>query len=176
MIIMVDPVQLPKSDPAELKRLDDEFLAEFAAGTIPTIVVPEIDPTTDPSGRAYSWLNPPSHPYEVAFDKLIVMKPDAWYQLAGDELRQVALSGSTGNRSDKDLYRKWATENFATVCTAAGEDGVELLEMLKSQGGGLNRDVVYQIATMLEAEPTYSNLTSEQRVIAALIAIKNTNS
>lgn len=172
---MVDPIQLPKTDPAELRRLDDEFVAEFAAGTIQAVEVPPLDPASDPFGRNYSWLSVSGHPYDAAFDEVISKDSDEWYQLGGDELRRVVLAGAIAAGSNEDIYRKWVRESFTAICNAAGEEGTDLLEMLKTEGGGMCKDIVFEVATLLDAQPAFSELTNEQRVIAAMIAIKTLN-
>lgn len=168
---MVDPVPLPKTDPAELKRLDDEFMAEFKAGTIQSLDLPPLDPATDPFGQNYDWLDAPSHPYDSAFDALISKTPAEWFELGGDALRRVVLGGSMVSGSDDEIYLNWARKDFEDICIASGEDGTDLIEMLNSGHSGLCNAVVYEAAKILETHPAFADLTNEQRAIAAMIAL-----
>lgn len=169
---MRTPVQRPPDDPADLKRLDDEFLAKYRAGTIPSLDDSTLEPATDPFGRNFSWLSAPANPYDAAFDALANRTRDEWYQRGGSELRLAALGGSYAAGSNEDVYRTWAHEQFAALCFAAGEEGDELLTHLKAEGE-LAPGVVYHVATFLERQPTFAELTPEQRVIAAMIAIES---
>lgn len=166
------PIQLPRDHPAELKRLDDEFLAKIDAGMIPSLDDSDLEPAEDPFGRNFSWLSAPSNPYDAAFDALANRTRDEWYERGGSELRLAALGGSYAAGSDEDIYRTWAKERFEALCFAAGEEGDELLDYLKT-GGELASGVVYHVATLLENQPAFSELTPEQRVIAAMIAIES---
>ncbi len=158
--------------PAELKQLDDEFMDEFESGTIESLDVPPLDPATDPFGQNYAWLNPPSDPYDAAFDTLVGKTSAEWYEIGGDVLRRVILGGLMASGSDDEIYLKWASKDFKSICIASGEDGIELIEMLDSGSSGMCKDIVYEAAKILEAQPHFADLTNEQRVIAAMIALK----
>jgi len=161
-------MQLPRRDAAELKRIDDEFIAKY--DSIPSLDLQPLDPATDPFGRNYAWLKPPSHPYDLAFDTYASQPASLWYQSGGSELRNAVLGGSLAAGTDEEIFQKWAKENFSTFCYASGEDGEDMLAMLKSEGA-LAQGVVYEIATMLESHPAFAGLSAEKRVIAAMIAI-----
>ena len=161
----------PIISPEDLQRLDDEFIAEYEAGKIHSLDLPPIDPEADLSDQNYAWLTAPSHPYDAAFDALVGKAPPEWYELGGDALRRVVLGGSIAWESDEKNYLKWAQEDFKGICIASGEDGNELIDMLSSGYSGMCRDTVYEVATMLETQAGFSDLTSEHRVIAAMIAL-----
>jgi len=168
---MRPPVELPKVDPAEAKRLDEEFVAEYHAGTLPTVEVPPLDPESDPFGRGYAWLKTPATPFDEAYYALVSLPPAEWSQRGGPELRRVALAGSLASGTDEELYRKWVRDQFTTLCLSAGEEGQELLQLLKAEGE-LTPAIVYDVAMVLESYPEYANLTAEQRIAAALIAVE----
>ncbi len=169
---MVDPVPLPKTDPAESKQLDDEFMAEFEAGTIRSLNLPPLDPATDPFDQNYAWLNAPSDPHDAAFDALIGRTPAEWYELGGDALRRIVYERSMAEGSEEEIYLNWARKDFRGICIASGEDGIELIDMLDSGSSGMCSSIVYEAAKTLEAHPAFRELTNEQRVIASLIALK----
>ena len=141
------------------------------SGTIESLDLPPVDPATDPFGQNYAWLNPSSDPYDTAYDTLGGKTPAEWYELGGDTLRRTVLGGSSAFGSDDEIYLKWAGNEFKRICIASGEDGVELIDMLSLGYSGMCRDTVYEAATMLETQAGFSDLTTEQRVIAAMIAL-----
>ena len=163
--------KLLQNDPETLKALDERFLAEYAAGTLPEIDVPPLDPASDPFGRGFDWLRAPEMPYEAAIEKLAARKPDDWYRAGGAELRAAALAGSLAAGTDDQVYRAWAESRFLAVCHSDGDYGRDLLNRLQSDEP-VDDDLVYGVATVLEAHPAFARLSHEQRVAAALIAIE----
>lgn len=169
---MAIPLALPQIDPAQLQRLDDEFVAQLAAGTLPSLNLPPLDPATDPFGMDYAWLNPPNHPYDAAFEEFQGHTLTALYHVGGDELRRIVAGGSQSLDHDNNLYRAWVREGFTEMCRSAGEDGAELVELLQFEEGGIACEVAFEVACLLEVQSSFANLTSELRMIAALIVMK----
>lgn len=163
--------ELPRETAEEAKRRDDAFIEKYKAGTIPEVLVPPLDPSSDPFGRNFSWLTGPRSPSELAFNSLCMLTPSELAQACGPELRRVALSGSLASGSDEAVLEKWAKENFVAFCHASGEEGEELLELLTTPGH-LALNVVEAVTRLLDSYPPFEQLSLEQRTAAAIVAIR----
>jgi hypothetical protein len=162
---------LPRpADPEENRQLDAEFERDLAAGTIPIIDVPPVDPATDPFGRNYSWLKGPTDPFGRAFNAFANLKNADLLLHCGAEVRAIALANSFAGGTDDAVMKNWAIESVPAICIASGPDGEDLLETLKS-GPEIGKGLLAEIETVLANHTSFAPLTVEQRVAAALLIV-----
>jgi hypothetical protein len=163
--------KLLQNDQEELKKLDEEFLAAYTAGTLPQYDSQPLDPQSDPFGQGFAWLHAPLPPYEAAIEKLSELNRDAWYQVGGVDLRAAVLKGLLAAGTDEQVYRAWAQSRFLAICFSDGEYGQDILNRVQSDEP-ITPDLIYCVATTLEADSELARLSHQQRVAAALIAIE----
>jgi hypothetical protein len=157
-------------DAEEARQLDAEFEAELLAGTLPSLNVPPLDPSSDPFGRGFSWLRPPTDPFGLAFESLANRGFDELMKSGGAELRTAALAGAFAGGTDEAVVKTWALEQFPTLCLGTGHDGEDLLELLRSKPK-ITPALVREVVEILNLQPEFAALPLERRVAAALIIV-----
>lgn len=157
-------------DPKTLADMDAEFLAGSYDRLSPP-AAPPLDPSTDPFGRNYEWLDEPpaASRFEAAFVTLGGKGPADWYAVAGRDLRKIALAGSLAGGTDEQVFRAWVQDRFVPLCQAAGERGGETLAALRAAPPP-DGETIRAAAELLQAVPEFSSLDPEQLVAAVLIA------
>jgi hypothetical protein len=158
-------------DPDDDRRLDAEFEREFAAGTIPKLNVPPVDPATDPFGRNYSWMKPPSDPFGKAFDVLANLNNDELLKTCGSKVRAIATGGGFPAGTDDAVMRGWALNNFPALCVASGPNGEDLLETLHT-GLAVGKGLIAEIEDVLAGHPGFATLSVDERVATAILIAK----
>jgi len=144
-------------------RIDTQFIADFRAGRFP-----ELNP--EPFAVEHEWMKAPARPFEAAVEYLAPKPRDEWKRIGGSELRVAILDGAMAAGSDEDVFRSWAANQFVALCISQGEDGLELLESIRTSSE-IDSDIILRVATALESVPRFAALSLDQRVSAALLAI-----
>lgn len=130
-----------------------------------------IDRSTDPYGLGFSWLETPQSSFEKAYDKHVNQEKAQLAEVAGPAMRSLILADSLASGTNLQLLEDWAKVTFPLACQQEGEEGRELLTMLKKSGNS-TRGFIAELTTFLEKLPELGELTEEQRVALAVFIIK----
>ncbi|MFO0847113.1 MAG: hypothetical protein U0871_00950 [Gemmataceae bacterium] len=152
----------------ERRRIDAEFAADVRAGRVPELQPDPLDPGSDPFGTGYAWLAAPERPFDAAAGSLIHLPAADWYRVGGSDLRAAALGDTLASGPDEQIFRQWAETHFVAMCVADGEDGLVLVQTLRTDPEPA-LDTLYRVAVVLERHPRFAALGLEQRVAGALI-------
>jgi hypothetical protein len=156
--------QQPKSLTTEERiRIDTQFIADYRAG-----LFPELNP--DPFTIEHEWMKVPARPTEAAIELLSTQLRSEWQRVGGAKLRLAILDGAMAAGSDEELFRSWADHQFLALCLSHGEDGVELIETIRTNPE-FDSDIVTRVASILETIPRFGSLSLDQRIAAAMLAI-----
>jgi hypothetical protein len=161
----------PLLDEETLRSLD----AEFQAGKFDDLVTPAskpIDPSRDPFGMNFEWLDPPELPPE---QKLIVTiqsrTHEEWSRLASETIRHYSLAGTLAGGTNEELFLNWVKAGFVALCYADGATGEATLASAR------NKDIpieerVNVLSDWLNRHTQFSRLTEDEK-LAISIALVN---
>ena len=162
----------PLLDDATLKRMDDEF----RTGAYDQIHLPPmtpVDPTNDPFGMDFEWLepSPKSTDFLEVWSAVQSQPRSEWNRIAAESSRRSALGGTLAGGTDEQIFQRWAAEGFVGICYGAGQSGIELLTDIRG-----DREIIPEraesILTLFREQLPKTSLTMEEQVAVAMAIIQ----
>jgi len=120
-----------------------------------------IDPSTDPFGIDFAWLNPPETPLEQAYTRLSGYSPSRWYIASGPALRKILQADTLSSGTDRQITESWVRDRFPRICKKVGDEGVTLLHDIRKYGNHTEA-AIRDIVLFLEQQPETSPLSTDE--------------
>ena len=159
---MPEPIDTTILDPETLARMDEEF----RAGTLANLNLPPvepIDPTSDPFGTGYEWLDEAGE-FSDAFARLAAQFPSDYFRTASAAFRRLNPADAAAAGTDEELLAAWVRDSFPVLCRSSRGDLAERIRVAPGPSAGLTSDV----ARLLGKLPGFDELEPDRQVAVAL--------